>query len=138
MYTRKKFVYVRDSPIGGPLGRKGVEFLQGTTDSGRPLCYNAANTFGDKETCMPRFIIERNFAEQLEPTRDGVVALTQVNADVGIQWLFSFLSADKKKTYCLYEAPNAEAIRDAARRLNIPADVIIEVDSEIRPEAFLR
>jgi hypothetical protein len=87
---------------------------------------------------MPRFIIERNFAEQLNPTRDGVAALTQVNADVGVQWLFSFLSADKKKTYCLYEAPSAEAIREAARRLNLPADVIIEVDSEIRPEAFLR
>ena len=87
---------------------------------------------------MPRFIIERNFAEQLEVNRDVITAVTQVNADVGVQWLFSFLSADKKKTYCLYEAPNAEAIRDAAWRLNIPADVIIEVDSEVRPETFLR
>ena len=52
-----------------------------------------------------------------------------MNTDAGVQWLFSFLSADKKKTYCLYEAPNAEAIREAARRLNIPADVIIEVES---------
>ncbi len=85
---------------------------------------------------MPRFIIERNFAEQFELTRDGATAVKQVNADVGVQWLFSFLSADKKKTYCLYEAPNAEAIREAARRLNIPADVIIEVDSELRPELF--
>ena len=56
--------------------------------------------------------------------RDDVLQVTQVNADVGIQWLFSFLSADKKKTYCLYEAPNAEAIREAAQRLNVPADVI--------------
>ena len=87
---------------------------------------------------MPRFIIERNFAEKVEVNRDIVTGLTQVNADVGVQWLFSFLSVDKKKTYCLYEAPNAEAIREAARRLNIPADVIIEVDSEVRPEAFLR
>jgi hypothetical protein len=87
---------------------------------------------------MPRFIIERNFAEQIEVNRDVVTAITQVNADVGVQWLFSFLSADKKKTYCLYEAASAEAIRDAARRLNIPADVIIEVDSELRPEQFLR
>lgn len=55
--------------------------------------------------------------------------------DVGVQWLFSFLSADKKKTYCLYEAPSAEAIREAARRAKIPADVIVEV-TEIRPEAF--
>ena len=85
---------------------------------------------------MPRFIIERNFAEQLELNRDIAAAVTHVNTDVGVQWLFSFLSADKKKTYCLYEAPNAEAIREAARRLNVPADVIIEVDSELRPEAF--
>jgi hypothetical protein len=48
-----------------------------------------------------------------------------------VQWLISFLSADKKKTYCLYEAPNAEAIREAARKAGIPADVIIEV-SELR------
>jgi hypothetical protein len=92
----------------------------------------------DKERAMPRFIIERNFAEQIEVNRDIATAMTQVNTDVGVQWLFSFLSVDKKKTYCLYEAPNAEAIREAARRLNIPADVIIEVDSELRPEAFLQ
>ena len=85
---------------------------------------------------MPLFLIERNFAEQLEVNRDVVLQATQVNADVGIQWLFSFLSADKKKTYCLYEAPNAEAIREAAQRLNVPADVIIEV-GELRPEMFV-
>jgi hypothetical protein len=102
-------------------------------------CATFLQTAGSKkEMSMPRFIIERNFAEQIEVNRDVATAVTQVNADVGVQWLFSSLSADKKKTYCLYEAPNAEAIRDAARRLNIPADVIIEVDSEVRPEAFLR
>ena len=86
---------------------------------------------------MPLFLVERNFAEQIELNRDGFTAATQVEADVGIQWLFSFLSVDKKKSYCLYEAPNAEAIREAARRLNEPADVIIEV-GEVRPEQFLR
>jgi hypothetical protein len=85
---------------------------------------------------MPLFLIERNFAEQLEVSRDDVLQVTQVNADVGIQWLFSFLSADKKKTYCLYEAPNAEAIREAAQRLNVPADEITEV-GELRPEMFV-
>jgi hypothetical protein len=85
---------------------------------------------------MPLFLIERNFAEQLEVNRDVVAEVTQVNTDVGIQWLFSFLSADKKKTYCLYEAPSADAIREAARRLNVPADEIIEV-GEVRPEAFV-
>jgi hypothetical protein len=85
---------------------------------------------------MPLFLIERNFAEQVELNRDDALQISQVNADVGIQWLFSFLSADKKKSYCLYEAPNAEAIREAAQRLNVPADVIIEV-GELRPEMFV-
>jgi hypothetical protein len=84
---------------------------------------------------MPLFLIERNFAEQLEVTRDDVMQVTRINADVGVQWLLSFLSADKKKTYCLYEAPSAEANREAARRANVPADVIVEV-GELRPEMF--
>jgi hypothetical protein len=84
---------------------------------------------------MPLFVIERNFAEQLEITRDAASEVQLINEDVGVQWLFSFLSADKKKTYCLYEAPDPDAIREAARRANIPADVIIEV-SEVRPEMF--
>ena len=84
---------------------------------------------------MALFLIERNFAEQLNPTAEGAAAIKQVNADVGVNWLFSFLSADKKKTYCLYEAPNPELIREAARRNNIPADVIIPV-SELKASAF--
>ena len=86
---------------------------------------------------MPLFIIERNFAEQLEMNRDVASEIFLVNTDVGVHWLFSFLSADKKKSYCLYEAPSAEAIREAARRLNIPADAIVQVGSEIRPEMFV-
>ena len=50
-----------------------------------------------------------------------------------VRWLISFLSVDKKKTFCLYEAPSAEAIREAARRAGIPADTIIEVGAEIVP-----
>jgi hypothetical protein len=84
---------------------------------------------------MPRFLIERNFAEALEVTKEGAEQVRQINDEEGVRWLFSFLSPDKRKTYCLYEAPNAEAIRVAARRANIPADVVIEV-SEIRPEMF--
>ncbi len=84
---------------------------------------------------MPLFVIERQFAEQLNLTREDAAAVKLVNDDVGVQWLFSFLSADKKKTYCLYEAASAAAIREAARRAKIPADVIVEV-TELRPEAF--
>ena len=84
---------------------------------------------------MPRFLIERNFAEEVEATKDIADNIIRINDEEGVRWLFSFLSPDKRKTYCLYEAPNAEAIRIAARRANLPADVVIEV-SEIRPETF--
>ena len=84
---------------------------------------------------MPRFIIERNFAEQQELTKDGAAEIKLINDDEGVQWIFSFLSADKKKTYCLYEAPDMESIRVAAGRANLPADVIIEV-TELNPAMF--
>ena len=84
---------------------------------------------------MPRYLIERNFAEALEVTKEDVDHVQRINDEEGIKWLFSFLSPDKRKTYCLYEAPNAEAIRAAARRANIPADVVIEV-ADLTPAMF--
>jgi len=85
---------------------------------------------------MPRYVIERNFAEQLDLTKEGVEKVNLINDQEGVQWILSFLSADKKKTYCLYDAPNPEAIRSAARRNNIPADAIIEISREIGPNMF--
>ena len=76
---------------------------------------------------MPLYIIERNFAERLDLNAEGVAAVSRINGEVGVNWLFSFLSADKRKSYCLYEATDPEAIREAARRANVPADVIVEV-----------
>ncbi len=84
---------------------------------------------------MALFLIERNFADQLEVTKEAADAVKLINDEVGVNWLYSFLSADKKKTYCLYEAPSSAAVREAARRANIPADLIIEV-TELRPEMF--
>lgn len=86
---------------------------------------------------MPLFIIERNFAEKLDMTEGLAAEVVLVNSDVGVNWLFSFLSADKKKTYCLYEAPSAEAIREAAKRAGVPADVIVEVDGMTPPGGIL-
>ena len=84
---------------------------------------------------MARFLIERNYAEQVAPTPEILAGIKHINDEEDVRWLFSFLSADKRKTYCLYEASNADAIRAAARRAGLPADVIIEV-SEIGPDMF--
>lgn len=84
---------------------------------------------------MPMFLIERNFADAIEMNPDFAADIKRINDDVGAQWLYSFLSADRKKSYCLYAAPSADAIREASKRLNVPADVIVEV-GELRPEMF--
>jgi phosphoglycolate phosphatase-like HAD superfamily hydrolase len=76
---------------------------------------------------MPLYMIERTFADQLHLTSDDVELIEEANADEGVRWLFSFLSADRRRTYCLYEAPSPEAIMAAARRANVPADEIVEV-----------
>src|SRR5260370_19432060 len=87
---------------------------------------------------MALSLIERNFAEQISAIPEVAGAVSEVTATAGIQWIFSFLSAEKKKPYCLYEAPNPDAIREAARKLNIPADVIVELgESRIMPTGLL-
>ena len=85
---------------------------------------------------MPLYVIERNFAEQLELSKEGIDGIQAVNSEEENRWLLSFVSADKKKTYCLFEAPDIQAIRKAAERAGLPADVITEV-TEVRPEQFV-
>ena len=84
---------------------------------------------------MPLFLIERNYVERLEAVQEDIGDILRANETAGVDWLFSFLSADKRKTYCIYEATGPEAIREAARIANIPADTIIEVD-KISPETW--
>ena len=81
---------------------------------------------------MSRYIVERTFSDGLGiPLTDaGVQACLMVvdrNADVGVTWIFSFVSEDKQKTFCVYDGPSPEAIRQAARRNGLPVDRITRV-----------
>jgi Protein of unknown function (DUF4242) len=78
---------------------------------------------------MALFMIERGFAEQLDLSDEDVRLIEEINGEEGVRWLYSFLSADRRHTYCLYEAPSPEAILAAARRAEVPADKIVEVDA---------
>lgn len=86
---------------------------------------------------MPIFMVERNFAEEMEPSFEVADGINRINEDEGVRWMYSFLSADKRKTYCLYEAPSPEAIRTAAARAGLPADVIVEVRDRVMPDGAL-
>jgi Protein of unknown function (DUF4242) len=83
---------------------------------------------------MPVFMIERRYADELDVTADSAAGINRINDQEGVRWLYSFLSADKRKTYCLYEAPSAEDIVRAAERAGLPADVIVEVIETIQAD----
>jgi hypothetical protein len=80
---------------------------------------------------MPIFMIERRFAEDFEPTIEGAEDVNAINDEEGVRWLYSFLAADKRKTFCLYEAVSAEAIGRAAQRAGLPADAVIEIGHRV-------
>jgi hypothetical protein len=82
-------------------------------------------------------MVERTFAEELEPNFEIADGINRINDQEGVRWMYSFLSADKRKTYCLYEAPSPEAIRTAAARAGLPADVVIEMSDRVTPDGAL-
>ena len=83
---------------------------------------------------MPVFMIERRFADDLDVSKEDAEGINRINDDEGVRWLYSFLSADRRKTYCLYEAPSPDAIRRAAVRAGIPADVVMEMTERVLPD----
>lgn len=81
---------------------------------------------------MPRYLVERSFADGLNiPVNEegAKVCRTVVgnNAEDVVTWVHSYVTADKTKTFCIYDGPNPEAIRHAAQRNNLPVDRITEV-----------
>ncbi len=81
---------------------------------------------------MPRYVVERTFPNglQIPVTEEGATALMNVvgtNADQGVTWVHSYVSEDKEKTFCIYDGPDAQAIRRAAERNGLPVDRITEV-----------
>jgi hypothetical protein len=80
---------------------------------------------------MPFFMIERRFAEDFIPSPEEATEINRINGEESVRWLYSFWSADKRKTYCLYEAVSVDTIRRAAERAGLPLDAVIEVSHRI-------
>ena len=81
---------------------------------------------------MPRYMIERSFPEGLDipMTPDGAAACQSViatNAEAGVTWLHSYVSADRHSTFCVYDAPSPDAVRQVAERNGLPVGRITEV-----------
>jgi hypothetical protein len=81
---------------------------------------------------MPRYLVERTFPDGLEIPMDdsgAKVCLTVVdnNAQEGVTWVHSYVSDDRQRTFCVYDAPNPETIRLAAERNSLPVERITRV-----------
>ncbi len=81
---------------------------------------------------MPRYLVERTFPDGLEIplTETGAQAcqnVVGVNAHDGVTWLHSYVTPDKKRTFCIYDGPSPEAIRRVAGSNKLPVDRITEV-----------
>lgn len=81
---------------------------------------------------MARYLVERTFPDGLglPPTQSGNdVAQTVVanNADMGVTWVHSYVTADKRQTFCIYDGPSSDAIRQAAEKNGLPVDKVTEV-----------
>ena len=81
---------------------------------------------------MTRYLVERTFPDGLAiPMNDAGAQTCQLvignNAEDGVTWVHSYVTSDKRKTFCIYDGPSPEAIRHAASRNNLPVDRITEV-----------
>ena len=86
-------------------------------------------------------MVERTFPKGLHiPTNTGGAEACQTvvgrNTKNGVTWVHSYVSADKEKTFCIYDGPNEAAIRDAATQNGLPVDAITQV-SVLDPYFYL-
>ena len=82
---------------------------------------------------MPRYLVERDFPEGLSIPLDddGRAAVSRVNAtnaELGVHWVHSYVTPDRRQTFCIYDAPAPEAVRKVAERNQLPVRRITEVN----------
>ncbi len=81
---------------------------------------------------MPRYLVERTFPKGLAIPVDAegsriCLGVVDRNADDGVTWVHSYVSDDRTKSFCVYDAPTPEAIRRTAKRNELPVDRITQV-----------
>ncbi len=73
-------------------------------------------------------MVQRIFSEGLTIPTDGgpdvCRGVIEHNADEGVTWINSYVSEDKTRTFCVYDAPSPEAIRKTAARSDLPVDEV--------------
>lgn len=81
---------------------------------------------------MPRYLVERTFRGGLAISVDDAGAaiwgrVVERNAPLGVTWLHSYVTDDRGRSFCVYDGPDADTVREAAERSDLPVDRISEV-----------
>ena len=81
---------------------------------------------------MPRYIVERTFPDGLRIPLDAqgaraCGAVIENNAKSGVTWIHSYVREDLQKSFCVYDGPTPEAVRETAQSNNLPVDKITAV-----------
>ena len=87
-------------------------------------------------SAVHRYLVERTFPKGALDGLDaeGKTKINATNASYGVTWVMSYANAAKTKTYCIYQAPDEAAIRQAAKANAIPVDSITEVPETLLPK----
>lgn len=86
---------------------------------------------------MPKFVIERDIPKAGSLSSEQLQAISQKSCDVlremgsQIQWVHSYISDDR--VYCIYLAPDEDAVRKHAQEGGFPANRISRIRSVIDP-----
>jgi hypothetical protein len=117
---------------GNPSAKWGCAPMRADVQIGRMMMSEMRGEIIKEAEQMPRYIVERTFPDGLEIpiTAEGAAATHSVvehNAEVGVTWVHSYVSDDKRNTFCVYDGPTPEAIRQAAERNGLPVDRITKV-----------
>jgi hypothetical protein len=80
---------------------------------------------------MPRYLVERTFRNgrnmAVRAEAAEVLAVVEQNANEGVTWVHSYVSEDRTKSFCVYDAPSPEAVRKTAALNDLPIDRITQV-----------
>ena len=122
--------------MGGPIWGAAVRNLGGATDLPPNFTLYRSGyqrrKANHEDEVMPRYVVEREFPDGLlipvdENGARACLAVVESNLSDQVTWVHSYVSADKKKTFCVYDAPSPEAIRRTANRSKLPVNRVTEV-----------
>jgi hypothetical protein len=93
--------------------------------------------FTQKSKLMPKYLIEREIPGAGNLSQEQLRTISQKSCSVlmklgpAVQWLHSYVTGDK--VYCVYIAPNEQAVREHAKQGGFPANRVSQIVETIDP-----